>query len=105
MYLPALLCRRNSGNVGGLEMEDIEGAAIAGFKNGEGLVGAGRHHVAVNKDPEINCVQEAQEVKREEGRVAVEDSAKLRKRSWMMARKVAFEASGNIQQTSISSNQ
>jgi hypothetical protein len=29
MYPPALVCLRNGGRVGGWEMEDIEGAAIA----------------------------------------------------------------------------
>lgn len=38
MYLPALLCRKKGGNVGGFEIEDIEGAAIAGFTDRDRLV-------------------------------------------------------------------
>ena len=35
MYLPDLLCLRNGGRVGGFEIDDIEGAAMAGSNVGE----------------------------------------------------------------------
>ena len=58
MYLPALLCRRNGGSVGGLEMEDIDGAALADFRSGQWSMGERRQHEVVNKNPVSDRVQE-----------------------------------------------